>query len=217
MINLFPNHVIDLKKGTVYSKKYKHFIGSYNDGYYECRVKDIYGTMYTKIHQIIFAYGAQFPKHLWPIDEKGKKYEVDHILPVRNDGTDVFENLRLVSKKKNCNNEFTLENMSKAGKNKTLSSSHKEKLSISQKNAWKEGKRSISAIENFINGGKKYNEQQKNKIYQFSLDGDLVAVYSGRNEAARITGYNRERISFHCKNGKPYKGFLWSFNESMQH
>lgn len=210
MSKLFPNYEVDLKKGTVYSKKFKKNLGSFNDGYYECRIKDIYGNVYTKIHQVIIAEGLNLPKHLWPVDENGRQYVTDHIKPIKDGGTDTFENLRLVTIPMNSNNPSTKLNQSKAGKNKVFTEEWRNNLSESQKKAWKDGKHTLS--QSFLDGSQKYLEEQKKQVFQYSLNGELIAVYSGRNEAARETGYNRERITFHCTDGKPYKGYFWSYS-----
>lgn len=105
---------IDLEKGKVYSlfDLTKELGTKTKLGYTTCLIKDKYGNDYYHIHEVIIAEGLKLPKHLWPRDEKGKRYEVDHITPVRNGGTDSFENLRLVSKLDNMNNEQTIKNMS---------------------------------------------------------------------------------------------------------
>ena len=62
MSKLFPNYTINLEKGTVYSNKHNKYVGSYNNGYYECKIKDTYNNMYTKIHQIINICGREIYK-----------------------------------------------------------------------------------------------------------------------------------------------------------
>lgn len=207
MSKLFPKHTIDLDKGKVFSKKYKRFIGSFRDGYYECSVFDSFGNRYTKIHQIIYAEAYSYPKHLWPFDEKGQRFEVDHIIPVENGGTDNYKNLRLCSKKDNSNNILTKINQSTASKKRIITNEWKENLSISHKKAWDEGKYKFPS--SFIEGGKKYSEKKKIKIYQYSSDWELVGLYIGRNTVAKETGFNRERITYHLNDGKLYKGYYW--------
>lgn len=73
------------------------------------------------------------------------------------------------------------------------------------------------------NKGKKMSEEQRQKnieaskkrqkhVYQYYLDGKLKAIYNGRNEAARITGFKKASIG-NCCNGKlkTYKGYKWSY------
>lgn len=211
MNKLFPNYIINLKKGTVFSKRLKRFIGKLNGEYYEVRTKDVFGNIYTKIHQIIYAYGANLPKHLWPVDENGRMFEVDHIKPIKNGGDDSFKNLRLVSKKDNSNNALTKINQKKARKNVVFTDEWRKNLSEAQKKAYIEGRKILN--QSFIDGRQKYNESIKQLIYQYTLTGELVAVYNGGHEAERETGYCRERISFHCKDGKPYKGYIWSYTQ----
>ena len=119
MSKLFPNYIIDLENGSVWSEKQKRYIGTFitKGGYHKCTVKDCHKNIYQSIHEIILAEGLQYPKHLWPIDENGNRFEVDHILPVRNGGTDVFKNLRLVSKKDNHNNSISKKNITEVQTN----------------------------------------------------------------------------------------------------
>lgn len=122
MSDLFPNYTIDLEKGTV--DVGRHYNRKPNKaGYYCCKIFDCYGNRYYYLHEIILAEGLNLPKHLWPLDEKGKRFQVDHIIPVSNGGTDSFDNLRLVSEKDNHNNENTRKNQSEARKGKHYSSS----------------------------------------------------------------------------------------------
>ena len=107
---------IDLKEGKVYSlyDLTKELGSKDKNGYNSCLVKDKFGNEYYHIHEVIIAEGLKLPKHLWPTDETGKRYEVDHKTPIKNGGTDSFKNLRLVSKKDNMNNEHSIINMSVA-------------------------------------------------------------------------------------------------------
>lgn len=211
MSKLFLNHEINLEEGTVYSKRLKRLIGVQNGEYLECRTHDIYGNLYSKIHQMILAEGLDLPKHLWPVDKKGQRFEADHIIPLSNGGDNSFSNLRLVSKKDNSNNPQTKLNQSSAAKNKiyTDECAWRKHLSEALKKAFKEGRRTVS--QKFIDGGQRLIEKKKKPIYQYRLDLDLVAIYSDGHTAARETGFNRERIRFHCLDGNSYKGFLWSY------
>lgn len=60
-------------------------------------------------------------------------YEIDHIIPISNGGTNKLSNLRLVTPKENSNNPLTLINASKARKGKKLSEEHKKKISEGNK------------------------------------------------------------------------------------
>lgn len=56
--------------------------------------------------------------------------------------------------------------------------------------------------------------QAKRKVYQYSLDGTLVAVYDSINEAARVNNYLVSNIWACCSNYgrlKTYKGFKWTY------
>ena len=49
-------------------------------------------------------------------------------------------------------------------------------------------------------------------VGQFLINGELIQKYESRNEAARITGYDRKRIG-ECCNGKikTYKGYVFKY------
>ena len=70
--------------------------------------------------------------------------------------------------------------------------------------------------------GKFINREDTSKqVYQYTLDGKLVAIYPSRNEAARCTGYLATSIGNACTGGYyskgkwvnfyTYKGYKWSY------
>ena len=108
-MSLFKNK-INIETGQVFSIGGKREVGNRIDenGYRKCNIKDCFGNQYWRTYQVIYAEANQLPKHLWPVDENGRRYEPDHIIPVREGGTDAASNLRLISHKDNSNNESTL-------------------------------------------------------------------------------------------------------------
>lgn len=48
-------------------------------------------------------------------------------------------------------------------------------------------------------------------VYQYTKDKILISIYASSSEAARQTGFSQSCISTHCRDGKLYKNFLWSF------
>lgn len=111
--------------------------------------------------------------------------------------------------KKEMSERFSGDKNPFAGKHHTKETIEKLKLAFTGKTAW--------------NKGKKMSDEQKQKnieasrkrsktVYQYSLDNVLVAVYSGRNEAARQTGFKKASIGNAC-NGiiKTYMGYRWSY------
>lgn len=117
MKTLFKNCEIDLVKGTVKTRKGTEHKKS-KTGYYCCHLFDCFNNRYYYLHEVIVAEGLQLPKHLWPVDNKGRRYIVDHIIPVSNGGTDSFDNLHLIPESDNHKNEISKKNnsISKKGK-----------------------------------------------------------------------------------------------------
>lgn len=68
-----------------------------------------------------------------------------------------------------------------------------------------------------IERGNKCSKQ----VYQYTLDGTLVAIWKSASEAARQLGFNHSSIATCCRGGrinkgkwekcKTYKGYIWSF------
>lgn len=216
MGKLFENCEIDLENGIVKTKKgSKHTKNK--DGYYPCYLYDCFNNRYYYLHEVIIAEGLQLPKHLWPVDEKGKKYVVDHITPVSNGGTDVFANLRLIPEADNHRNPISKENNSKAQKGKHNSPDTEFKKGNTPWNKGKkyhtgakwnhsdETKKKISKI-------MKTKKNAAKKVYQYSLDGKLIQTYNVAMEAEK-DGFGNVGIS-RCCNGviKTYKGYKWTHN-----
>lgn len=234
--------VIDTDKGVVYNKDGTIKGSKTEKGYYTCRIKDCYGNIYHTIHQVIYAEGAQFPKHLWPIDEKGKRYEVDHIFPVKNGGTDSFSNLRLVSKHDNHNNELTLQNYSNATKGEKnpmygthWSEERKETYSLlnSGENASMYGKHHTEEAKKKMSDAKKgkyagennpmYGKKREDNIERFSkpviqldLDDNFIKEWPSA-KSTKKDNFSPTNVSQCCRGEKKtHKGFKWMYKEDYE-
>ena len=220
MSKLFQNYKIDLNNGTVWSVKNKRFIGKINkNGYHHCNVYDSYNNHYKYVHQIIVAEGLQLPKHLWPVDKNGKRFIVDHIIPVRNGGTDKFENLHLIKMEDNSRNPISVENQREAQKKRCESDEVRKKLSLINKGRIRteETKKKMSEAKKgkhyspkteFKEGDKPWNIK---KLYQYSLKGELVKIWESTKETEKY-GFCRPCISMCCNHKlKTHKGFIWSY------
>lgn len=215
MSDLFKNCTIDLQKGIVSSiKGSKHTKNKF--GYCNCKLHDIYGNTYYCIHEIIVAEGLKLPKHLWPVDKNGKRYIVDHIIPVSNGGTDTFENLHLIPRSDNPRNELSRKNMSNAltGKHCPPNSGYKKGHT-----PWNKGKtyhtgkkwHHSEEAKKKMSEANKGKQKAAKKVYQYTIDGKLVNIYKPVSEAIKdgflIVGISR------CCHGKTktYKGYRWSY------
>lgn len=95
-MRLFLNK-IDIELGKVFDLKGEKEIMNCinNNGYCTGLMKDCYGNTYHAKHEVIIAEALQLPKHLWPRDEKGNYYVVNHINENKLDNR--IENLELKS------------------------------------------------------------------------------------------------------------------------
>ena len=190
-MSLFKNK-INIETGQVFSLRNanKEIGCADKDGYIKTsNVYDCYGNVYYLIHQIIFAEANNYPKHLWPIDENGKRYEVDHIIPVSEGGSNSYRNLRLISRQDNNGTERTRINHSK----RIFSEETRKKMSESHK-------------------GIIPKSNPPKKVYQYTLDGVLVGIYESTRQAERDTGFRQVHICKCCSGKKKqYKGFQWSY------
>lgn len=187
MSKLFKNEV-DIENGVVYKLDKKGFIGMLDKyGYIHCKVRDKFGNFYRTIHQVIFAEAHNLPKHLWPIDKEGRRFEIDHIDAVRTNNK--VENLRLVSKKENNNNTITKKNKSEAKKGRHISEETKQKMSEAQKN----------------------DEKKSKQVYQYTLNRELIRIWPSAMECGR-NGYKRGHVCDCCRGmRKTHKGYRWSY------
>lgn len=134
-------------------------------------------------------------------------YQVDHVIPIINGGTNKLSNLRLSTPKENSNNPLSRMNQSNAKKKLWADDEYRNKM-FEIRNSEDYKKKESEAHK-----GKKwkFNEEACNKVYQYS-NSELIAIYYSEHDAERQTGFNRERIRFHCEDGKPYKGYIWRHN-----
>lgn len=53
-------------------------------------------------------------------------------------------------------------------------------------------------------------------IYQCDLDGNPIRRFESAMLVKKVLGFNQGMISYHVKDGKPYKGYLWLKVEDVQ-
>lgn len=135
-----------------------------------------------------------------------ESYQIDHIIPIKNGGTNKLSNLRLVTPNENSNNPISRENQRLAKLKMWENEEYRTKLlDIHSSEAYKR-KQSESH-----KGKKGYiNKEKCRKVYQYK-DNILVCVYDSLCDAARKSGFNKERIMVHCNDRKEYKGYKWGY------
>ena len=99
-----------------------------------------------------------------------------------------------------------------------LDERHKKKMSEANK-----GKPKSEEFKKKISEAMRNNPKTSMPIYQYTLDGKLVAVYPSAREAARELGYSQGNISLCCNGGFyskargkwinriQYNGYKWSY------
>lgn len=66
---------------------------------------------------------------------------------------------------------------------------------------------------NYKNAIQRRVEKQSKQVYQYSLDGTLIAIWQSVSEAGR-NGFNFGHVAACCRGKlKHYKGYLWSYTE----
>lgn len=122
------------------------------------------------------------------------KREVDHINCIRTDNA--VENLRWVTHKENCNNPLTRKTQSER---------------LTRHNPFK-GKKHPQWL---VDKQRKYQIDKNlmgKKVYQYTMNGELIGEYKSAREAQRQTGVDCSSIS-HCCRGeqKSSHSFVWSY------
>lgn len=158
------------------------------------------------------------------------KPEIDHIIPVREGGTDAVDNLRWVTHKENYENHRTKARQSQAHTGFRHTEETKRKISQTEKGRAKSEETRKKMSEARIGWKpteetrKKMSEAQKGKyinhpslskpVAQYTLEGQLITIYPSAMEAARRTSANYSCIS-ECCYGKRNKsgGYKWQFVE----
>lgn len=122
--------------------------------------------------------------------------EIDHIIPIKNGGTNKLSNLRLVTHEGNMNNKITLKKI----KESTQDEIRNKKIST----ALKGRKQTKEHIKNAAKGRWK-------KVYQYNLDNNLIKIWNNPSEAAE-NGFCYRNITRCCRGErKSHKGYLWSY------
>lgn len=155
------------------------------------------------------------------------KTEIDHIIPIREGGTDDVDNLRWVTHKENYENTRTKKQMSKT----RTGMHHTEESKIKIGNYWRGRKRGPATEEarrkmSEAAKGKKLSEETKAKIskalsndprfaksvIQYDKDWVFIAEYASLKEATETTGACVSSISNCCRGKRNYAGgYRWAY------
>jgi hypothetical protein len=186
---------------SIYTFKEEDDRGYYINGVYHAGYKDKRGYI---IDNIKSKQGNYYPflEHVTKWEYFNGKIpeglQIDHILPTRNGGTNKLSNLRLAKIKENANNELSLINKSESHKGKKQTEDTKKKRSESMKGR-------------LIN-----NTETSKKVYQYSIDGELVAIWPSTMECER-SGFCRTAVKKCCNgtyfNNNTYKNYFWKWEK----
>lgn len=162
----FSRYDIDLENERYYSLYYKkEFVMKKDkDGYTKCGIRDDKGNMYTTWHQVVYCAVHGITKDEFPKDENGLIYEIDHIIPIKNGGTNDISNLRLVSRLENSHNPMSIENMRKSSFRKNNTGSEVVKHSEETKRKLSEMRKGKGIGKDNPNYGNHLSEENKRKI-----------------------------------------------------
>ena len=130
--------------------------------------------------------------------------EIGHINGIKTDNR--VDNLRWCSHKDNCNNPITKEKMLKTFR----SEEYRKKCSEREK-----GKKLSDETKKKISISKNGSGNWRSKtVYQYSLDGNLIAIYESTGIAAKETNSIQSKISSCCiGKRKKHNGFIWRYKE----
>lgn len=212
----FEDYIINdsgINEKTVWSTKTNKWLkpAIASNGYYVVNLCKNGVPQTRTIHSLI---GEAF------IPNQENKPCIDHIIPVSNGGTNEVSNLRWCTYEENQNNTTSKENMREAqkkrfengyvpwNKGKHYTEEAKKRMSEAQKKRFENG-------DVPWNKGVPMTEEQKEKlskkVYQYTVDGELVKIWDSVNECGR-NGYNFKSVSRCCLgNRKTHKGYKWSY------
>ena len=168
-------------------------------GYYQVSLRRNGETCVKKIHKLV---AETF------IPNPDNKPCIDHCNTIRTDNR--VSNLRWVTHKENSNNPISLTNYSKAQKGKAISEETRKKISETSK-----GRHHTEDTKKKMSKLMTNNSKVSKQVYQYTLDGELVAVWKSTMDCER-NGFNHSEVG-RCCNGTrgriTYKNYIWKYAE----
>lgn len=176
--------------GKIYNKRGKEIGSTKKSGYTIVYIKHRDTNKFIGIyaHRLIWeVFNGEIPEGM----------EIDHINTNRSDNR--LENLRIVNHRENCNNSKSIEKYRISNKGKGFCSADYISTRIKGKVLSEETKKKIA-------------EAKSKKVYQYTLDGELVKIWKSARECGR-NGFNQGHVSACCRGiEKKYKGYKWLNN-----
>ena len=196
----FPNWLVDVEEGKIWSKKLKRYIGTIDKKGY-VHVKPPKGYKHAGFHQYIWmCVNGDIPNG----------YDIHHI--DHNPSNNSIYNLEIVERhvhrsehKQNISDE-TKKKISEANKGKHHTEDTKRKISEHKKGTifTEEHRRKISNAH--IN-----NPKLSKQVAQYTLEGELVKIWNSTMECCR-NGFNQGHIASCCRGErKKHKKFKWKY------
>lgn len=136
-------------------------------------------------------------------------YEVDHIIPISEGGTNKLSNLRICTHPDNMLNSKTRVKLSNAKKGNQWNKGvkHSEERVKKRANKIRGCKHSVESIIRSANGHKK-------AVVQYSKEGVFIKEWDSATDASKELGISKNGISRVCKNKlKTSGGYIWKWKK----
>lgn len=210
----FDKYIIN-ENGTIFSKYWKRELKGYRTKkgylYYSLILKDGNKDGFLG-HRVVWVYfNGEIPSG----------YEIDHIIPVSEGGTNELSNLRLTTHIGNMNNPISRQKQLSA----MSSDEYKSKMSKIVSKRYEDSEYKDKLSKSIKERYKNTPDIRKKKVGQYTLDGELVNIWDSANDIEKDTnGFFKQSGVWNCCNGGHfnrkrgkwvnaynYKRFIWRY------